>query len=361
MVVRHFYILTLLLCLCLLGLEGCAKIGEPQPPQVLVPKPAADLAARQFSDRILLTVSEPVANTNGSRVTTLDRVEIFRLAGDRQDAGLLQEEAFLARAEQIQSIYARELPGHLRDGALAFWDLQPVDHASFYAQGFRYAVRFVNRKNQTAGLSNQAFVAPVPIPAAPEGLSCELFHDRIRLSWKAPEKNADGSAPARIAGYNVYRSEDPKTLPVTPLNPAPVPTPDFEDRSFEFDKTYYYAVSVVGSRENPYAESLTSDPLPVSPVDKFPPGAPKNLDAVVEKGIVTLLWSPPDDADLAGYRVYRKEEGSAARALLQAQLVTTWSFRDDHAVPGKKYEYSVAAVDTHGNEGQASTVAVEVK
>jgi fibronectin type 3 domain-containing protein len=96
-------------------------------------------------------------------------------------------------------------------------------------------------------------------------------------------------------------------------------------------------------------------------VDKFPPGMPKNLDAVVENGVVTLLWSPPDDTDLAGYRVYRREEGSAARALLQAQLVTTWSFRDDQAIPGKKYEYSVAAVDTHGNEGQTSTVTVEVK
>jgi len=361
MVARHFYILTLLLFLCLLGLEGCAKIGEPQPPQVLVPKPAVDLDARQFSDRILLTVSQPVANTNGSRVTTLDRIEIFRLAGDRQDAGPLQEEAFLARAEQIQSISARELPRYLRDGALAFWDLRPADPASFFTQGFRYAVRFVNKKNQTAGLSNQAFVAPVAIPAAPEGLSCELFRDRIRLTWKAPEKNADGSAPARVAGYNVYRSEDPKTLPVAPLNTAPVPKPEFEDRSFEFDKTYYYAVSVVGSRENPYAESLSSDQLPVTPVDTFPPGMPKNLDAVVENEVVTLMWSPPDDTDLAGYRVCRKEEGSPARVLLQAQLVITLSLRDDQAIPGKTYVYSVAAVDTHGNEGQASTVTVEVK
>jgi hypothetical protein len=361
MVARRFHILALLLILCLLGLEGCAKIGEPQPPQVLVPKPAVDLAARQFSDRILLTVSQPVENTNGSRVTTLDRVEVFRLAGDRQDAGPLQDQAFLAGAEQIQSISARELPGHFRNGALAFWDLKPADPASFYAQGLRYAVRFINRKNQTAGLSNQAFVAPVAIPAAPEGLSCELFRERIRLTWKAPEKNADGSAPARIAGYNVYRSEDAKTFPVTPLNIAPLPAPEFEDRSFEFDKTYYYAVSVVGSTENPYAESFTSNPLAITPVDRFPPGMPKNLDAVVENGVVTLLWSPPEDTDLAGYRVYRKEEGSAARSLLQAQLVVAWSFRDDQAILGKKYEYSVAAVDTHGNESQASTVAVEVK
>jgi len=51
----------------------------------------------------------------------------------------------------------------------------------------------------------------------------------------------------------------------------------------------------------------------------------------------------------------------AARVPLQTQLVVTLSFRDDQVRRGVQYEYSIAAVDTHGNEGPAATVTVEVQ
>lgn len=361
MVIPRFPILWPLLALCLLFLGACAKTGAPQPPQVLVPKQATDLAARQFSGRILLTVSVPVENTNGSRVTTLGRVEVFRLTGDRRNSGPVPEAAFLAQSEEISSVSAADLGPHLRDRTLSFWDSTPADPAVFYKQGFHYAVRFVNLKNQTAGLSNQEFVAPVPIPAAPGELSHKFTADTIWLAWKPPEENSDGSTPARIVGYDVFRYEDPNAFPTTPLNGEPLLKPEFADHSFEFDKTYYYAVSVVGSRENPYAESFPSAPIAVPTPDIFPPGRPKNLDAVAQNGVVILMWESPDDKDLAGYRIYRKEEGAAGSVPLQPELVITLSFRDDQVRPGKKYEYSVAAVDTHKNEGPAATTVVEVQ
>jgi hypothetical protein len=352
-----------LLSLGLLGLVACAKTGEPQPPQVQIPQPALDLVVRQYSAKILLSVSPPTVNTNGSAVTTLGRIEIFRLAGNnRSDAGPLREEEFLAQAKRVLTIPATDLPLYLQDGALAFWDDDASSAvATFYTQGFRYAVRFVNRRNQSAGLSNQAVMAPIPIPAAPEGLSYDLFSDKVRLAWKQPENNVDGSVPARIAGYNVYRSQNPKSFPAAHTNAELLSRPGFEDRDFEFDKTYYYAVSVVGSWEKPYAESFLSSPLKVSPVDTFPPGTPRNLTAAAQNGVVTLLWGPPDDADLAGFRVFRMEEGASERIPLQARLIPTLSCRDDQARPGKKYIYSVVAVDTHGNEGQAATITVEVQ
>ncbi len=363
MVASRFLLHRCLLPLALLGFAACAKTGDPQPPQVLVPKPAADLAARQFSDRILLTVTPPAVNTNGSRVTTMGRIEVIRLGADsRSDTGPVPEDAFLTRGVRVFSVPAADFTRHLREGTLAFWDVSAAaDPAAFYARSFRYAVLFFNRKNQTAGLSNQAFLAPIPIPVAPADLSCAFFPDLIRLSWTPPDRNGDGSVPPRIAGYNVYRTEDPKAVPAAALNAEPLPMPGFEVRDFEFDKVYHFAVSVVGSRANPYAESLASPLLRVAPVDTFPPGAPKDLTAVVENGTVTLLWGPPDDADLAGYRVFRREEGGAERTLLQTQLVTTLSYRDDQVRMGRKYEYMVVAVDTHGNESQAAAKTVEVQ
>ena len=299
----------------------------------------------------------------GRRVATLGaRRGVPPGADSRSDTGPAPEEAFLTRGVKVFTVPAADFTRYLRDGTLAFWDLSAaVDPASFYARSFRYAVLFFNRKNQTAGLSNQAFLAPVPIPVAPAGLSCAYFPDRIRLSWTPPDRNGDGSIPPRIAGYNVYRTEDPKAVPAAALNAEPLPMPGFEVRDFEFDKVYHFAVSVVGSKANPYAESLASPLLRVAPVDTFPPGVPKDLTAVVENVTVTLLWGPPDDTDLAGYRVFRREEGATERTLLQIQLVTTLSYRDDQVRMGRKYEYTVVAVDTHGNESQAAAKTVEVQ
>ena len=44
---------------CPLFSAGCAKVGEPQPPEIRVPKPAVDLAARQSAGDVVLTVSIP--------------------------------------------------------------------------------------------------------------------------------------------------------------------------------------------------------------------------------------------------------------------------------------------------------------
>lgn len=187
-----------------------------------------------------------------------------------------------------------------------------------------------------------------------------LRQELVRLNWLPPAQNMDGSVPPRIVGYNVYRSEDPKSFPAAPLNLDLAQKPEYDDRTFQFDKTYYYAVSIVGNRQNPYAESPASRPIEVVARDVFPPGTPGNLNAVVENGVVILLWMGPADPDVAGYRVYRSEEGEKEKKLLQTTLLVALSLRDEKVQAGKKYEYFVGAVDTHGNESALARTTVEV-
>ena len=356
----HLYFICF--CALLFLSAGCAKVGEPQPPVLLIPKPAVDLAARQYADRVLLTVSMPTENTNGSPVTTLGQIEIFRVGESRgRITAPLPEKDYTKAAEKILTISTDKLSGYLHDKTLIFWDeLSPQERATIYSRMFDYAVRLINRKKQTAGLSNQAIISPVAIPAAPAGLAATLTQEYVRLSWTAPSQNVDGSTPPRIAGYYVYRSEDPKDFPPAPLNSNLLAMPEFEDRSFQFDKTYYYFASIVGSREDPYAESLPSQPLPVVARDTFPPGPPHNLNAVVGNGVVILLWALPPDPDVAGYRIFRGEEAGREKQLLQPALVTALSYRDEKAPAGRKYEYFVIAVDTHGNESVPAHAVVEV-
>jgi hypothetical protein len=337
---------------CLLA-AGCAKTGEPQPPLLLIPRPASDLNAVQISNEIVISVSLPVENTAGGPVTTLDLIEVLRvLESERISAGPLPEEQFLARAGRVLSLSVGDSAAYTSNGRLTLRD-DMAGMSGIHNSGFRYAVRFINRKNQTAGLSNQVFIAPVPMPAAPGPPAFEVAEDRIRVTWEDPQTNTDGSTPPTVAGYNLYRAETPDGSGAVPLNNSPLQKPEYEDRAFEFGKTYFYAVSVVGSRENPYAESRPSEPASVTPRDTFPPGAPVNLNAVVESGMVILLWSAPGAADVAGYRIYRRPEGGA-RALLEPELVNEFSYRDTKVEPGRRYTYSVHAVDTHGNEGPAA-------
>jgi hypothetical protein len=351
-----------LLPLCVLAFTGCAKISEPLPPLVLVPQPATDLAGKQYGDTIVLSVSAPMLNTDGSRVENLAWVETLRVTDDRRDGGApLPEDVFLARAVEVSRVSAEDTARIRKDRTLAFRDdLSGENPAEIFKRAYRYGVRFINKKNQTAGLSNQVYIAPVQLPPLPTDLSYALTQDYVRLTWKPPSESAAGPALPRVLGYRVYRSEDPQQLTETPLTAQPIDRPELEDRGFQFDRTYYYAVSIIGSLENPYAETLPSTPLAVSTVDTFPPGGPENLDGIVENGIVTLLWTASAASDVAGYRVYRREAEAEKRELLNLELIRVLSYRDGQAQAGKTYEYSVTAVDAHGNEGPAVALRLSV-
>lgn len=335
-------------------------MAEPQPPEIRIPKPAADLAVRQVADSVILTVSKPSQNTNGSPANTLARMDVFRLAEDAKSSGTgaLPQEEFLKRAVKIQSIPSSSFP----DGSAFFINdkLQVSAAAPIDAHAFRYAVLFVNNKNQAAGLSNQAHIRPIAIPPPPEGLSAQITEFSITLKWQAPLRNMDESIPARIAGYALYRSESPDALSASPVNESPVLQLEYVDRSFGFDKTYYYAVRTIGSLKDPRAESLLSKTLSVTARDVFSPAPPKDFRALSDGSAVILLWAPSTSADVAGYRIYRQEKGKASRQLLQKELMTTWSFRDTQAESGKNYEYSIQAVDAHENESEAVRTTVEI-
>jgi hypothetical protein len=342
---------------------GCAKIADPRPPEIRIPKPATDLAACQVSDLILLTVSQPVQNTNDTPVSTLRRVDVYRLTTDRSLS--VNEPAsdaeFFKQALRIQSIPSTSFESYLHGSTFSIQDrIQLPQGATIYTHAFRYAVLFVNNKNQAAGLSNRVRIDPIPIPQPPEGLTAKVTEHSIQLKWNIPLQNMNGSTPARIVGYAIYRSEIKDSFPSSPINSDPLQKAEYEDHNFEFDKTYYYAVRTIGSLQNPRAESLPSEAIEVLARDTFPPSPPRDFKAVLENGTIILLWAPSLSSDVAGYRIYRQEKGAASGLLLQNELVSSWSFRDNPVAPGKSYEYRVLAVDTHGNESEAAKAVVEI-
>ncbi len=139
-------------------------------------------------------------------------------------------------------------------------------------------------------------------------------------------------------------------------------SPEFLDQTFEWEKHYDYratVLTVVSGPGKPEFE-VEGDDTPAVQVfahDVFPPAVPTGLQAVFsgvgQAPFVDLVWSPDTEADLAGYNVFR-HEGNEPPVKLNSDPVKTPAFRDSTVQPGKKYFYSVSAVDGRNNESAKS-------
>jgi hypothetical protein len=183
--------------------------------------------------------------------------------------------------------------------------------------------------------------APPPAPDAP-AVPPSTEPQAARLLFPGPVPHS----------YNVYDAASAAApagaaaLPV-PLNPAPLSTPSFEDARMQFGVERCYVVRTVEASTSVSLESAASPPACITPVDTFPPAAPRNLAAVGSEGAINLIWEPSGGADLAGYVVLRGEAGSGEplQALTPAPIKET-TYRDTQVRAGKRYVYAVVAVDT---------------
>jgi hypothetical protein len=231
-----------------------------------------------------------------------------------------------------------------------------------------YAVLAVNESGRSAGLSNRAQVPAAPTLPAPANFNAQVTAQGILLTWSC------GPVPARALPYIQYRlrvyrrGENARA----DTNAGEVEIQDCSktdvlDQSFEWEQAYAYratvvtVVSVPGKPEM-QVEGDDSAPVKVFPHDVYPPAVPIGLQAVFsgvgQAPFIDLVWAPVTDADLAGYNVYRHEEGGQA-AKINSELVKTPAFRDSKVAAGKKYFYSVSAVDLRGNESARSEEAAE--
>jgi len=165
--------------------------------------------------------------------------------------------------------------------------------------------------------------------------------------------------------YRAYRREEGKTNE-TQIGSAQLAASFLSDPNFEWEKTYNYRLTIVTSiSSGGQTVQIEGDDTPIAQVvthDVFPPTVPSGLQAVAsgngQTSFVDLIWSPDTEADLAGYNIYRHEEGSAPVKVNQ-QLVTTPAYRDSSVATGKTYYYSVSAVDLRSNESEKSEEANE--
>jgi hypothetical protein len=339
---------------------GCGSPGPPLPPSLELAQPVRDLRAVRKGDRVSLSWSVPVETTDKQNIHHSGVTQVCRSLAPEP----------VSCNPPLSSIPASALPATKKTTSkieAAFVDTLPPglerDHAS---STLHYAVRVLNSYGRTAGLSNEVSVPSAPTLSPPSALGLELQREGVNVSWNSI------AAPA-LAGvrflYRIYRRED-ETGPDQVVGELPLEDtnqPSVIDRNFEWEKRYQYYVTVVtvvltGPGAEQEVEGEDSQPKQILTHDIFRPATPRGLQAVFSdlgaKPFMDLVWTPNTDADLAGYDVYRREEGSPAIKLNREPLHQS-AYRDSDITLGKRYFYSVSAVDVRGNESQRSEEASE--
>ena len=358
--------------ICVLGsavLVSCGAPGVPIPPSLELAKPVSDLRAARKGDKVFLAWTVPSRTVDRQSVRHPGATRICRsLKVPVTDCKNPVAEVPASQFPSPGSESSRKVEASYTD--ILPEQLQKEDPTA----EITYAVSAQNESGRSAGVSNQVQVPSVPTLPPPDHFRAEVKSDGVLLSWNCPP--APAASDVITHKMRIYRREHGKQTDTRvsdasfascsqtqPLNPVP----EFLDQTFEWEHHYDYratVVTVVSEPGKPEVE-VEGDDTPLVQVfahDVFPPAVPTGLQAVFsgvgQAPFVDLVWSPDTEADLAGYNIFRHEEGGQP-VKLNSEPVKTPAFRDSNVQSGKKYFYSVSAVDERKNESAKSEEASE--
>jgi hypothetical protein len=362
-------------------LAGCASVGAPVPPSLELPKPPTDLRAVRKGSKVYLFWTVPTRTTDRQSEKRPGPTRICRsLAAVMSECdtpvGNVPPAVGAESASQAET-------GSNRKPQAEFTDTLPSDlQQQNPTRMATYAVEALNRDARSAGFSNQVQVSLVPTLPPPANFQAQVISDGVLLTWEC--ERFPTTSPNLHFTYRIYR-RSLDTSADAKLADVDCPVPRYGDHTIEWQKSYEYRITVVSfvdlepkihpcpTRIETHGDTETkmmptcidaaivegddSAPQKVFTNDIYPPGVPTGLQAVFsgpgQAPFVDLLWAPDTDADLAGYNVYRREEG-AQPTKMNDGLVKTPAYRDSNVTSGKTYWYSVSAVDLRGNESARS-------
>jgi hypothetical protein len=357
----------------LLLLSSCAQMAPPVPPSLELPKAVTDLKVVRKGDKVYLRWTLPAQTTDGESVS---RFGITRICRSFDSAAKQCEEV-----GKVAPVHTTKASTDVNTPVVVtteanYTDTLSADVQSDPAKILSYTVSLENESGRSAGLSNRVQVPAAATLAAPADFNAQVTADGVVLRW-----TAISVAPALHSSYRIYRRQEGTTSQLVAGEfPLGATTSQFVDHGFEWGKTYFYRMTLVteisggmhacGTPQKPQPDCATvyqveGDDSPLAKVvaeDLFPPAVPSGLQAVYsgegQKAFVDLVWSPDIEGDLAGYNVYRREEGGKP-VKVNAELAKPPAYRDTDVASGKKYFYSVTAVDLRGNESGRSEEASE--
>jgi hypothetical protein len=346
-------------------LGGCAAPGPPLPPTLNLPQIvlAGGLSAARVGDEVKLRWTTPAQTTDKLEIKGAITAEICREIAGSSTAG-----------KTPCSPVGRVT---VTPGASDATDVLPAELLGAPAQLLVYRVQLVNAAGGTAGPSAAVYAAAGPGLRPVAGFAGETAKGGVVLRWRPEatgwvelERALLDPAPASpapaggLAGLMAEKQSAETRFRVGDGSSDPGGT---IDRTAAIGHGYRYTaqrvIAVFVGGQTLEARSVPSAALEFTVRDVFPPEVPKGLVAAPgmagDSATIDLSWEPDIEPRLAGYRVYRREEGSADWARVAPDLVAEPSYRDLKVTAGRTYSYRVTAVSTAGKESAPSGEVAE--
>jgi hypothetical protein len=334
-------------------LWACGSPGVPLPPSLELARPVTDLRVARKGNKVYLTWTASTLTTDRHNIQHAGASEVCRnVSSAMAECGTPVAKVPPSKssenksANKTQTSFTDELPATLQSA-------NPTSSVT-------YAVTVLNSYGRSAGLSNKVQVPAAPTLPPPSDFHAELTAGGVTLAWTAIPSSPEPAGLRFL--YRVYRREQGTNKDAIAAEiPIGAETASTLDQSFEWDKTYSYRATIVtliaAANGEQQVEGDDTPAVSVVAHDIFPPAVPAGLQAVFsgpgQKPFIDLVWTPNSESDLAGYNIYRHEQGSVS-VKINSDLVKSPAFRDSQVLAGHQYFYSITAVDLRENESAHS-------
>lgn len=328
---RSLAAITLLLALTLL--PGCGRKTALTPPQKLVPVAISDLHYFLDESGVSLQWTYPVKMENGDELLAIESFEVLRAA--------IPEEEYCGgcpvRFAKHASVAGGLLPatGASRMATYKEADLQ---------DGYRYLYKVRSRAGwwYPSSDSNIVSFAWRRPPEVPAGLQIVPGDRMLALSWEPVTDNIAGDPLGQEPVYQVYRKSGEARFAALG---EPVQGLEFIDTGLNNGILHLYRVRAFVTFGDTLQAGGFSQEMSGIPQDLTPPAQPWNLVVIATPAGVKLAWQTVLGDDLAGFRIYRREDKSAEPEFIAEVGPDQNQYVDLDVAAGRKWFYSVTSFD----------------
>ncbi len=314
-------------------LGGCGYKTEPVPPDAIVPRAIEDLRYAVSDKGVTLSWTFPKETIKGTDLTDIMTFDVYRAVVPVNDYCATCPIPF---GEPVAVAGGIVDPENDRRG---------VYETALLRSGHKYFFKVQARTSWWAASADSnivSFVWHTPAKGA-EGIAAQAADSEVNLSWQPVTQLKDGRTTEYSVLYQVQRSQDGR--PFMDVG-APVAQTRFTDRELENGVAYSYQVqSVLMVGEFAVSGGLSGVATAV-PVDQQAPAPPTGVTVVETTGGIKVFWDKSRDADVKGYRIYRRAANESKGKLIGDVAAVYTIFEDTGIVAGTSYYYTVTAYDT---------------